>query len=311
MKKPVLSLLGLAIALSVGSMAHAQSDQDKPSIGHKLQAYIGCINRLSERAHQSEARYKSWAANSGPTGKERIIYGTYTIYDPADCAKGVDAANAAEPHDQALEAAGTAYVQAVTALDPLLKQANDYYDQGNYKDDKLAKGKQLHPQLMAAWAAFDKADTDLRGRVQTLNDQVQLEELAAIEKSEGKQARYYELDLMIKAKAVLRAELVSDPDKPDMAKINPALEAYEAAVQALDQFGSAHSGAVDSFLISNAKSYLTSAKELMRRIRDKTPYSAGDRMMLSQQGAGWMVEGSPPRVNRDYNQLVDSFNNAR
>jgi hypothetical protein len=31
-------------------------------------------------------------------------------------------------------------------------------------------------------------------------------------------------------------------------------------------------------------------------------------MMLGNQGAGWMVEGSPPRLLRDYNQLVDAYN---
>ena len=60
--------------------------------------------------------------------------------------------------------------------------------------------------------------------------------------------------------------------------------------------------------ISNAKSFLTTAKQLMRRIRDKVPYSAGDKMMLSQPGAGWMIEGSPPRLVRDYNQLIDAYN---
>ena len=59
--------------------------------------------------------------------------------------------------------------------------------------------------------------------------------------------------------------------------------------------------------ISNAKSFLTSAKQLTRRIRDKVPYSQGDRMMLNA-GSGWMVEGSPQRVLRDYNQLVEAYN---
>ena len=59
--------------------------------------------------------------------------------------------------------------------------------------------------------------------------------------------------------------------------------------------------------MSNAKSYLVTAEQLMRRIRDKTPYSQGDRMMLNA-GSGWMVEGSPPRLLRDYNQMIDSFN---
>jgi hypothetical protein len=45
----------------------------------------------------------------------------------------------------------------------------------------------------------------------------------------------------------------------------------------------------------------------MRRIRDKVPYSSGDRMMLGA-GSGWMVEGSQPRLLRDYNQLIDAYN---
>ncbi len=46
----------------------------------------------------------------------------------------------------------------------------------------------------------------------------------------------------------------------------------------------------------------------MRRVRDNVPYSSGDRMMLGNAGSGWMVEGSPPRLLRDYNQLVDGYN---
>ena len=45
----------------------------------------------------------------------------------------------------------------------------------------------------------------------------------------------------------------------------------------------------------------------MRRIRDKVPYSQGDRMMLNA-GGGWMVEGSPPRLQRDYNALIEAYN---
>jgi hypothetical protein len=60
--------------------------------------------------------------------------------------------------------------------------------------------------------------------------------------------------------------------------------------------------------MSNAKSYLVTAKQLMRRIRDRVPYSAGDRMMLNNALSGWMVEGSPPRLLHDYNQMVDAYN---
>jgi hypothetical protein len=122
-----------------------QTAAQRPSFNEKLNAYVGCINRLSERSYDSRSRYFSWAAKTGPTGKERIIYGTYTIYDTSDCVKNVEKANGLEPHDAALEAAASAYAKAVAKLEPLLKEADDYYTQENYKDDKMAKGRALHP----------------------------------------------------------------------------------------------------------------------------------------------------------------------
>ena len=279
--------------------------QTPPEI-EKMNAYVGCLNRLSARAFDSRARYFSWAAKSGPTGRERIIYGLYTIYDTSDCARNVDKANALEPHDADLEAAATAYATAATKLGLLLKEADDYYEQQDYKDDKMAKGKALHPQLVAAWDAFATADKNLRGGVEAINDKRAVEKLAAIEQSEGRKAHYHVQALMIQAKRLLRAE---DMAKPDLAAINKALADYETIVKESEQFAAGGAdGKIGSFFMNNAKSFLVTAKALMRRLRDHVPYSSGDRMMLGNAMSGWMVEGSPPRLLRDYNQLVDAFN---
>lgn len=304
MKPFATAVLGttLLIAPLAAPPAFAQTP---PEIA-KLNAYVGCLNRLSARAFDSRARYFSWAAKSGPTGHERIIYGLYTIYDTSDCAKNVDKANALEPHDADLEAAATAYAKAAAKLETLLKEADDYYTQEDYKDDKMAKGKALHPLLVAAWDAFASADKNLRGGVEAINDKRALEKLAAIEQSEGKQARYHVEALMIQAKRLLRAE---DQAKPDLAAINKALADYEDMVKGAEQFTGSSGGAkIGSFFMNNAKSFLVTAKALMRRLRDHVPYSSGDRMMLGNAMSGWMVEGSPPRLLRDYNQLVDAYN---
>ena len=100
-------------------------------------ASTGCRSAPTSRASAISAGPRK----NGPTGKERIIYGTYTIYDTSDCRKNVEKANALEPRDAALEAAASAYVEAVGKLEPLLKEADDYYTQENYKDDKMAKGR--------------------------------------------------------------------------------------------------------------------------------------------------------------------------
>ncbi|MEN3376728.1 MAG: hypothetical protein V7604_2083 [Hyphomicrobiales bacterium] len=290
-------LLAPLIALSPADMAAAQA----PPATEKLNAYVGCINRLSERAYESRKRYFSWVGQNGPTGKERIIYGTYTIYDTSDCKKNVEKANALEPRDAALEAAASAYVEAVSKLEPMLKDADDYYTQENYKDDKMARGRALHPVLVAAWDAFASADKALRGGVEVINDRRAAEKLAEIERSEGRKARYHVEALMIQAKRVLRAQ-----DASDVAKITEALNDYESTVKALEQLP-ADDAKIGSFFTGNAKSFLTTAKQLMRRIRDKVPYSTGDKMMLNA-GSGWMVEGSPPRLLRDYNQLIEAYN---
>jgi hypothetical protein len=294
----------LAAALLTTFAADPASAQ-KSSLTEKLNAYVGCINRLSERSYDSRSRYFSWVDKKGPTGKERIIYGTYTISDTSDCKKKVEKANAMAPHDAALEAAATAYADAVSKLEPLLKETDDYYSQENYKDDKMAKGKALHPRLVVAWDAFAGADQKLRGEVEAINDRRAQEKLGEIEKSEGRKTRYYVEALMIQAKRVLRAE---DAKNPDVAAITQALNEYEETIKAGEQASGAGGGPkIGSFFMSNAKSYLVTAKQLMRRIRDKVPYISGDKMMLSNAGSGWMVEG-PPRLLRDYNQLVESYN---
>jgi hypothetical protein len=297
-------LLAPLFMLPLTDRAAAQT----PSAVEKINAYISCINRLSGRSYQSQSRYFSWAAKSGPTGKERIIYGTYTIYDTNDCVKNVEKANALEPHDAEIEAAATAYAKAVSKLAPVLKEADEYYTQENYKDDRMAKGKALHPLLVAAWNEFDAAHQKLSAGVDAFNDRTSLAKLAELEKTEGRKARYYIESTMIEAKRVLRAE---NADKPDVAAISKAVADLEAAIKGAEETSGAEGSAkIGSFFMSNAKSYLTTAKQLMRRIRDKTPYSQGDKMMLNNSLSGWMVEGSPPRLRQDYNKLIDSYNSG-
>ncbi|MFC0240136.1 YiiG family protein [Rhodopseudomonas telluris] len=306
-RSAVRLLVGSVLSLVVVAPALAAETAGSPdTLNDKLNAYIGCLNRLSGRAFDSRERYFSWAAKTGPTGKERIIYGTYTIYDTKDCRAAVEKANALEPHEADLEAAAAAYADAVGKLEPLLKETDDYYTQENYKDDKMAKGKALHPRLVAAWDAFADADRKLRSGVETIKDRQSTAKLAEIERSEGRKARYQVEATMIDAKRVVRAV---NTDKPDLAALTEAVGAYEKTVAANEAFTEGERNAkIGSMFMSNAKSFLVTAKQLMRRQRDKTPYSTGEKMMLNNAGSGWMVEGSPPRLLRDYNQLVDSYN---
>jgi Protein of unknown function (DUF3829) len=300
----------LSCALGVALLAIVQGPGAALAQGssgaEKINAYVACLNGLSGRAHESKARYLSWVGKSGPTGKEKIVYGTYTIYNTAGCKKGVEAVATAEPRDADLEAAASAYVAATVALEPLLKEADDYYTQGNYKDDKMAKGKAMHAPLMAAWATFEAADSKLSASIEVIQDRAAVARLAEIESKEGRKGRYHIEALMLRAKAVLKAQTAG---ATDIAAITSALAAYEASVKDAENFAAGDPNSkIGSNFVSLAKSFLTTSKGLMRRVRDKVPYNTGEQMILRSPGGSWMVEGSPARLTRDYNQLIESYN---
>jgi hypothetical protein len=305
MKSACALVLAIGAGLLLVPAATVPVKAQDPALNQKLNAYIGCINRLSERSYDSRRRYFSWVSKNGPTGKERIIYGLYTIYDTTDCKKKVEQANAMEPRDATLETSASNYAEAVGILEGLLKEADDYYTQENYKDDKMAKGRAMHPRLIASWDAFASADQKLRTSIDELQDVMAAQRIAEIERTEGIKDRYHIEAVMLSAKRLMRVQSAS---KPDIAAIGKALEDYEAIVKATETFAEENKGTkVGSSFVNASKSFLTTAKQLMRRVRDKVPYSQGDKMMLDA-GGGWMVEGSPARLTRDYNQLVGSYN---
>ena len=307
MKSASVSALVLCLTVSLIANGVVVTAAQASSLGEKLNAYIECTNRLSGRAYEARARYFSWAAKTGPTGKEQVIYGTYTIYDPSKCRSSVEAAANLEPRIAELESAASAYVKSVVSLEPLLKEADDYYSQSNYKDDKMLKGKALHPRLVAAWDEFALADDKLGAGISVLSDKLAADELAAIEKTDGKNGRYHIEAMMLKAKLLVRIQ--SEAKAPDLARITDALTNFEASVKDMDQyFGANADEKIDGIFLSQSKSFLTTAKNLMRRVRDKVPYSTGEQMIMRSSGGGWMVEGSPARLTRDYNQLVDGYN---
>ena len=295
----------LAFGLLLASQLPATATAEPSPLVRKLNAYVECMNRMSERSYESRARYFSWVGKNGPTGKERIIYGTYTIYDTSDCKQKVEEVSGLEPRDAELESAGDSYVKSVVALEPLLKEADEYYKQEDYKDDKMAKGKALHPRLVAAWTAFATADQALRSRLEALQDARAAEQLAEIERTEGRKAHFHIQTLMISAKRLVRTQNASPPD---LKAIQAALAEYEGIVKAADAFASEskESRLASDFMVS-AKGLLVTSKHLMRRLRDKVPYSQGDQLLL-KAGGGEMVEGSPGRMTRDYNDLIQSFN---
>ncbi|MBK8718886.1 MAG: DUF3829 domain-containing protein [Deltaproteobacteria bacterium] len=141
---------------AAASPAVPKTDDDR--LGEKLQAYIDCINGPATNISDSGKRYFDWIDDPkvGPTGKETSVYGLYEIRDTKPCLDGIAKAAELEPDDADLEAAAKAFADAVSTAAPLMNEAYKYYDEDNYKDDKWAKAKELHPKAHGS-------DRDLRG----------------------------------------------------------------------------------------------------------------------------------------------------
>ena len=270
----------------------------------KVQAYFDqCAHVFSERMHDSERRYARWVNPSkGPLGNEQHVYGVYDIpNDPNDCARAVLKLNASTPHDALLEKTASEYVTALVKASAVTNEAYAYYDRDSYKDDHFAKGRALHAPLMAAWSQFDKVDSVFRGRIEDVEDALDLRQLTALEAASTKNLRWHVLHTRRATRALARAGRLP-LEQIDLAKLALVTDAAQAAVSALVAYTRAHPDErghtvmVESYA-DDAQKVATAGTKLVRRLRDHTKFTAFEANELLQ---GFLVDGSPQ-------QLADAY----
>jgi len=299
----------LALALALPLLAHAENAGDDQRTA-KMNAYIECYNRADDSAHTSIERYQSWIKDmkKGPTGKESHIYGIHDIHENVIklCNKSMTEGLAIEPAAPELDAAAKQYLDNLNALKEKVSEAHKYYERENYKDDKFAKGKEMHAPLVAAMTAFEKASEDFSAKLEAENDKVLRARLEELEKAGDKNAEYWTLATTLDAKALTN---LMQADTFDTDAASKLIDAYEKNADGLAEYSKAHHDdwMAGSFLSNAAEEYRVAAKERMRRVRDKEPYSQGEKMHLNPD-AGWMVKGSPYKLLRAYNDLISAAN---
>ncbi|MEW5964749.1 MAG: YiiG family protein [Pseudomonadota bacterium] len=264
----------------------------------KANAYVALMNRTL-RASESWSRYASWVdVRKGPTGKERIVYGLYGLYDVRDEIANALKASTEPPAWPEADETLKRYVAAYEALAPLIGEAEGYYERKDYLADKMAGGKALHVKLKPAAEAFLAERATFERDMAMVQSDLNRAELEALERSEGRKARWQVRNVMIEARGIVDLLPTNAAPVVRLAAFDAALDRYAAAVKELDDYARANPGSFHVF-----ESQPRSLLGKLREMRAKLGRTKGD---ARKAGVGFELTW----IINDYNMMVSTAESA-
>lgn len=293
-----------------GAATTSAAAANDEALSRKLGKYIDCYNRLTSNVFRSWKRYASWVdEKTGPTGKERNVYGLYELNSVELCEKEIAAGNAAAPSLPELHAEADAYKTALVELAAKVNEASRYYTGGDYKDDQWAKAKTMHAPLIAAFEKFKTANTAFDRRIGQLNDEIALRQLAELEKDPNSRFEALSRRAMHEAKGLLTFVEIENIDELSAEPYSARLEALDKAVTGLRTHAEGNKDEAAKVrgldpLLGELQEYLTAAKELQRRKRENKDFAKEN----PPGGNFNRVDGHPAQIIEKYNDLVGASN---
>lgn len=312
---------------SSSSGGTAQDDADE-QLQEKLDEYIKCLNSLSSAIHQSRHRYLSFVPRTGPTGRERDadLYRLPTGA-AANCSAGINRAKLLPPSDAKLESVGSEFAAAAKDIDGLINEADRYYENKDFKDDKWAKGKLMHTRLMAAWARFSMADKALHDTLDGITKPLAQRVLGRIEREDGKKFRYHRKKTLITARELVESsDPVGDDDDIDFNLYSAAYTEFEKSLDDLTAYGALHKAELDATHGPNwplagsnydqftreAGDYKKATKEFWRCLREAKPAAKTPSGKIDLDKVGWCNGGlaykQASEVIKQYNEFIRASN---
>jgi hypothetical protein len=263
----------------------------------KSNGVVGLLN-ASLRGKESWERYLSWAdLQHGPTGRERIIYGLYSVGTAARSAIETARKTAAsDPAIPALDGATKDLASAFETLIPILNEAEAYYARKDYLSDGMAGGKALHEKLVPAATAFLAARARASALQGQFKDLLDHQQLAKIEKTEGKSVRWHVQNTLTLAKKAVELMPANPKRGTDLKAFDAALAAFGDAVR---DFDAAISESGKSTPIDSSPRDILGK---MREMRDNIANGRADAMTFSMDYNG---------VVQRYNMMVTMANAFR
>ena len=183
-------------------------------------------------------------------------------------------------------------------------EAENYYELETYRDDQMARGRELHPQIMAAFARFDEVDGPFNDLVIEHEAEARRGRIAEYENDPSRRADY--LIERYQEQALVVGHMVGSIQLGRDRRLRSERTAeFVAAVEELSSRGDevlAEATARYSGWSSyqrRVREFTAASLQCMRALRDQTTFDRWDVRHFD-----WTVEGSPARVTHEYNRLV-------
>ncbi|MFO0603597.1 MAG: DUF3829 domain-containing protein [Polyangiales bacterium] len=291
----------------------------------KLDPYVDhCLNRFARQVFDAEGRYLQWVDRArGPSGRERIVYGIYTVSgETSECATAVTRAAGMQPSMPAIEGAAVRFSAALNAVVPLVRQANAYYSNRlTYQGDGMAQGRLLHPQLITAFDNFTAAHRAFSDELGRQQDAATEAFLARARNDPNQAVEYHLKNDQLMSRRIIRLTRdwrVSNRGELsgiDLNELAPQVAQYEQGLNALQREAIMNPRQATRIVglpgyQASCRSYLMQLQRLVGRLQNAERFNRNELRMMSMR-FGYTVLGSPEAVSRAYNEAVNAYNRLR
>lgn len=253
----------------------------------------------------------------GPVlGKEPTLFKVEPNF-VGECGVAAAKGKSMKPALPELDAAASALADLLKTAAPTINEAAKYYEQKDYKDDKLAKGKAMHPQLVGIFRSFDRVSSALGSEFVKHKDPLDVRDLERL-KAKGPALAYLTKRSILDAtkfSKVLDVASVAEFFALRPTDLQTRVDVVSNDLDELQKFVETHPKEMEgTFMVSSyahdLEGFVKEAKEVTRRIRDQKKFTDSELNRLGT-GAGWMTSGSPDSLENKHKDLVKTYNNMR
>ena len=144
-------------------------------------------------------------------------------------------AGAAEPAITPLDGLARDYAHAFEAVIPVANEASRYYERQDYKDDRMARGRELHARLVAAFEPFLAQRARLEAEMKAIKAVVNQRQLETIERREGRAYAWHVRNVLNEAEP-LGDVIVQEPGPALLKPLDESIAAFARAVRGFDDY---------------------------------------------------------------------------